>query len=64
MGALLQIPAVIVILVLVLFFWFRIFRGVLALPGGSVALISVVGFGSLAALFILAWMAANALIGG
>ena len=63
-AVILQFPAVIVILVLLLFFWFRIFRGVLALPGGSVALISVVGFGSLAALFILAWMAANALIGG
>ena len=63
MLASLGIPAGLLILALSLFFWFRIYTGVLALPGGSVAMISIAAFGSILALLALVWMALTAMFG-
>jgi hypothetical protein len=49
------IPATAIITLLVFWFWFRVFRGVLDLSWMSFALITVFGFGSLLLLFTLVW---------
>lgn len=59
----LQIPVGLFIVVLVFWFWFRVFRTVLALPAFSVAVITVVAFGSIAATFVLAFLAGQAIFG-
>lgn len=59
----LLVPAIIIVWALVVVFWVKVFRRVLALPRGSVALMSAVAIGSLLGLFLIAWMTAGAIFG-